>query len=45
MSKGTTQQELNALLGRVTDLGLDIGLTVNLRNYDGKNAFTLAQGQ
>jgi hypothetical protein len=36
---------LNALLGRVTALGVDIGLTVNLRTYDGKNGFTLAQGQ
>ena len=45
MSTGTTQAELNALLGRVTGLGLDIGMTVNLRNYDGKNGFTLAQGQ
>jgi isocitrate dehydrogenase len=45
MSKGTTQADLNALLGRVTALGLNIGMTVNLRNYDGKNGFTLAQGQ
>jgi isocitrate dehydrogenase len=45
MSKGTSQTELNALLGRVTALGVDIGLTVNLRTYDGKNGFTLAQGQ
>ncbi len=45
MSKGTSQAELNALLGRVTALGLDVGMTVNLRTYDGKNAFTLAQGQ
>lgn len=45
MSKGTTQKELNDLLDRVTGLGLEIAMTVNLRNYDGKNAFTLAQGQ
>jgi isocitrate dehydrogenase len=45
MSKGTTQAELNELLGRVTGLGVEIGMTVNLRNYDGKQAFTLAQGQ
>ncbi|MEO8100682.1 MAG: NADP-dependent isocitrate dehydrogenase [Acidobacteriota bacterium] len=45
MSAGTTQAELNALLGRVTGLGLPIAMTVNLQNYDGKNGFTLAQGQ
>jgi len=45
MSKGTSQAELNALLGRVTGLGVGIGMTVNLQTYDGKNGFTLAQGQ
>jgi isocitrate dehydrogenase len=45
MSKGTSQAEINAVLGRVTGLGLEIAMTVNLRNYDSKNAFTLAQGQ
>jgi isocitrate dehydrogenase len=45
MSKGTTQQEINSLVERVTTLGLDIGMTVNLRNYDGKVGYTLAQGQ
>lgn len=45
MSKLTTQAELNELLGRVTGLGVEVAMTVNLRNYDGKKAFTLAQGQ
>jgi len=45
MSKGTTQQEINSLVERVTALGLGIGMTVNLRNYDGKVGYTLAQGQ
>jgi isocitrate dehydrogenase len=45
MSPGTTQTELNAVLDRITRLGLEIAMTVNLRNYDGKNGFTLAQGQ
>ncbi|HLH43389.1 MAG TPA: NADP-dependent isocitrate dehydrogenase [Bryobacteraceae bacterium] len=42
---GTTPKEVVALLGRVTDLGLEIAMTENLRNYDGKPGFTLAQGQ
>jgi hypothetical protein len=42
---GTTPKELVALLGRVTELGLEIAMTENLRNYDGKPGFTLAQGQ
>jgi isocitrate dehydrogenase len=45
MSNGTTQQEVSALIGRVAGLGLDIAMTVNLRNYEGKAAYTLAQGQ
>jgi len=45
MSKGTTLQEINGLVARVAGLGLDISMTVNLRNYDGKGGFTLAQGQ
>jgi isocitrate dehydrogenase len=45
MSKGTTLSEINALVSRVTSLGLDIGMTVNLRSYDGKAGYTLAQGQ
>src|SRR5215472_7116073 len=42
---GTTPKELVALLGRVTELGLEIAMTESLRNYDGKPGFTLAQGQ
>lgn len=38
-------KEVIALQGRVADLGLDIAMTENLRNYDGKAAYTLAQGQ
>ena len=45
LAKGTTQQEINALVERVTALGPNIAMTVNLRNYDGKAAYTLAQGQ
>jgi isocitrate dehydrogenase len=45
MSKGTTQNQINSLVERVTALGLDIGMTVSLRNYDGKAGYTLAQGQ
>jgi isocitrate dehydrogenase len=45
MSKGTTQQDINAVVGRVTDLGLQIAVTFNLRMYDGKAGYTLAQGQ
>jgi isocitrate dehydrogenase len=39
------QQQIVALLDRVTGLGLDITATASLRNYDGKIGFTLAQGQ
>jgi isocitrate dehydrogenase len=42
---GTTPKEVVALLGRVMELGLEIAMTENLRNYDGKPGFTLAQGQ
>jgi isocitrate dehydrogenase len=45
MSQGTTQQEINSLVERVTALGPNIAMTVNLRNYAGKAAYTLAQGQ
>jgi hypothetical protein len=33
------------LLGRVNALGIEIAMTENLRNFDGKPGFTLAQGQ
>jgi isocitrate dehydrogenase len=45
MSKGTTQEDINAVVGRVTALGLPIAVTFNLRNYEGKAGYTLAQGQ
>jgi isocitrate dehydrogenase len=40
-----TKQQIGSLMGRITGLGLDIGMTVTLRNFDGKPGFTLAQGQ
>jgi isocitrate dehydrogenase len=42
---GTTPKNVIALLDRVVGLGLEIAMTENLRNYDGKAGFTLAQGQ
>jgi isocitrate dehydrogenase len=45
MSTGTSQVDINALVGRVTGLGLEIAVTFNLRTYDGKAGYTLAQGQ
>ena len=45
MSKGTTQADISSLIARVVGLGLDVGMTVMLRTYDGKAAYTLAQGQ
>ena len=41
----TTPKQIIALLDRVAGLGLEIAMTENLRNYDGKPGFTLAQGQ
>lgn len=38
-------QEQAALLDRVAGLGLEIAMAENLRNYDGKPGFSLAQGQ
>ncbi len=38
-------KQIVALLDRVAGLNLQITMTVNLRNYDGKAGFTLAQGQ
>ncbi len=40
-----TPKQIVALLDRVVGLGLEIAMTENLRNYDGKPGFTLAQGQ
>lgn len=45
MGTGVTPQQVVALQGRVIGLGLEIAMTENLRNYDGKAGFTLAQGQ
>ena len=45
MGAGVTPKQVIALLERVNGLGLEIALTENLRNYDGKAGFTLAQGQ
>ncbi len=40
-----TPKQVVALQDRVIALGLEVGMTVSLRNYDGKAGFTLAQGQ
>ena len=45
IGNGTTPKQVVALLHRVVDLGLEVAMTENLRNYDGKPGFTLAQGQ
>ena len=42
---GTTQKQTVALLGGVLDQGVDIVKTESLRSYDGKQGYTLAQGQ
>ena len=40
-----TQAQIVSLLGRIADTGMEIVKTENLRNYDGKPGFTLAQGE
>ena len=40
-----TPKQIVSLLDRIVGLGLPIGMTNSLRNYDGKAGFTLAQGQ
>ena len=45
LSASTTPRQIVALLDRVAALGLEMAMTENLRNYDGKAGFTLAQGQ
>jgi isocitrate dehydrogenase len=40
-----TPKQVVALLDRVNGLGLEVAMTENLRNYDGKPGFTLAQRQ
>src|SRR5262249_49258609 len=45
MSPSATPKQIVALLDRVVGLGLEVAMTENLRNYDGKPGFSLAQGQ
>jgi len=45
MGSAVTPKQVVALQDRVIGLGLEIAMTENLRNYDGKAGFTLAQGQ
>jgi len=40
-----TQEQIISLLGRIAATGMEIVKTENLRNYDGKAGFTLAQGE
>jgi isocitrate dehydrogenase len=40
-----TQAQIIGLLGRIADTGMEIVKTENLRNYDGKPGYTLAQGE
>jgi isocitrate dehydrogenase len=42
---GATQAQIIGLLGRIADTGMEIVKTENLRNYDGKPGYTLAQGE
>ncbi|MGA3077241.1 MAG: NADP-dependent isocitrate dehydrogenase [Bryobacteraceae bacterium] len=42
---GVTQAQIVGLLGRIADTGMEIVKTENLRNYDGKAGYTLAQGE
>ncbi|MFN7995523.1 MAG: NADP-dependent isocitrate dehydrogenase [Bryobacteraceae bacterium] len=45
-STGTvSQRQIVQLLGRIADTGMEIVKTENLRNYDGRAGFTLAQGE
>ena len=40
-----TQAQIVSLLGRIAETGMEIVKTENLRNYDGRPGFTLAQGE
>jgi len=40
-----TQAQIIGLLGRIAETGIEIVKTENLRNYDGKPGYTLAQGE
>jgi isocitrate dehydrogenase len=42
---GVTQAQIVGLLGRIAGTGMEIVKTENLRNYDGKAGYTLAQGE
>jgi isocitrate dehydrogenase len=42
---GVTQVQIIGLLGRIADTGMEIVKTENLRNYDGRPGYTLAQGE
>jgi isocitrate dehydrogenase len=42
---GVTQAQIVSLLGRVADTGVEIVKTENLRHYDGRPGYTLAQGE
>jgi isocitrate dehydrogenase len=42
---GVTQGQIIGLLGRIAETGMEIVKTENLRNYDGKPGYTLAQGE
>ena len=42
---GVTQTQIVSLLGRIAETGMEIVKTENLRNYDGKPGYTLAQGE
>jgi isocitrate dehydrogenase len=42
---GTDMPKLIALLGRLSDAGLEIASTQSLRTFDGQPGFSLAQGQ
>jgi isocitrate dehydrogenase len=45
LGTSVTPKQVVSLLDRIVGLGLPIGMTNSLRNYDGKAGFTLAQGQ
>ena len=45
MGTGVTPRQVIALQRRIAGLGLEIVMTEDLRNYDGKAGFTLAQGR
>jgi len=45
LGSAVSDKQIVSLLDRIGGLKLPIGMTVSLRNYDGKAGFTLAQGQ